>query len=201
VDEAVSPELIAATESVLESHGWTGLTADQIAEAAGINRVTLYRRGLSTATLLTATATAAVVEFRSLAAEALLQPGTASQRLDQLLKALYELADRHLALLAGLFDGPTAMFHLSRTRGDASAITRFEYTEPFERLLRDGITDGTLRSTNPREDAELIFNTAGWVYVHLRRSHGWSARRARPAVTRVSAAFVRHPVASASASP
>ena len=110
VDEAVSPELIAATESVLESHGWTGLTAEQIAEAAGINRVTLYRRGLSTATLLTATAAAVVIEFRSLAAEALVEPGSASQRLDQLLKALYELADRHLALLAGLFDGPTAMF-------------------------------------------------------------------------------------------
>ena len=40
-------------------------------------------------------------------------------------------------------------------------VSRLEYTEPFDRLLRDGKRDGTLASADPREDAELIFNTAG----------------------------------------
>ena len=65
-------------------------------------------------------------------------------------------------------------------------LTRFEYTDPFERLLTDGNIDGTLASGDPRVDAELIFNTAGWTYVHLRRSHEWDPGTARPAVTRIT---------------
>ena len=112
------------------------------------------------------------------------------QPIRPLLDALYQLADDHLALLAGLFDGPTAMFHLGGTADDAPILTRLEYTEPFERLLRDGNHDGTLLSDRPRQDAELIFNTAGWTYIHLRRSHQWSAHRARVAVTQVATAFI-----------
>jgi AcrR family transcriptional regulator len=186
----VAPELIAATEAVLDGHGWTGLTAELIADAAGINRVTLYRRGHTTAVLLTAAANEAAKEFERAALTALTRPGSAIERLRTLLDALYQLADDHLALLAGLFDGPTAMFHLGGTAGDAPILTRLEYTEPFERLLRDGDHDGTLHSDKPRQDAELIFNTAGWTYIHLRRSHQWSTHRARAAVTRVATAFI-----------
>jgi len=186
----VAPELIAATEAVLDGHGWAGLTAELVAEAAGINRVTLYRRGHTTAVLLAAAARQAATEFERAALTALTHPGSAIERIRTLLDALYQLADDHLALLAGLFDGPTAMFHLGGTADDAPILTRLEYTEPFERLLRDGNHDGTLHSDKPRQDAELIFNTAGWTYIHLRRSHQWSADRARAAVTRVATAFI-----------
>jgi AcrR family transcriptional regulator len=189
-----TPELVVATEAALERHGWGGLTAELVAEAAGLNRVTLYRRGHSTQQLLLAAAMAAADEFKHRAVEALTQSGTASERLQALLNTLYQLADDHLALLAGLYDGPTAVFHLTGGEHmDPDIATRFEYTEPFERLLLDGNNDGTLRSTNPREDAELLFNTAGWTYVHLRRSHGWSERKARKAVTRLVIAYVAIP--------
>jgi hypothetical protein len=64
-------------------------------------------------------------------------------------------------------------------------VSRLEYTEPFDRLLRDGKRDGTLASADPRGDAELIFNTAGWTYIHLRRSHRWKQKRVREAVRRI----------------
>jgi AcrR family transcriptional regulator len=189
-DAAVAPELIDAVERVLTAHGWSGTTAELIAEAAGLNRVTLYRRGLTKERLLAAAALAAGAEFQAAALPCLTAPGTASDRLTALLGALYELADRHLALLAGLYDGPAALFHMGGNPGDPTALTRFEYTAPFERLLHDGNTDGTLTSPHPTEDAELIFNTAGWTYIHLRRSHRWTSERARGAVTRISTAYV-----------
>lgn len=191
---AITPDLLDAVEQVVEKHGWAGTTAELIAEAAGINRTTLYRRGLTKEQLLAEAATAAAAEFRAAALAPLTNPGTARERLDQLLDALFDLADRHLGLLAGLYDGPTAMFHLNIGSSDPTALTRLEYTEPFARILYDGQADGTLTSTDPSEDGELIFNTAGWTYIHFRRSHGWTPARARAAVSRItSATFLSHP--------
>ena len=187
----VDPDLIRATEAVVDRHGWGRVTVELIAEAAGINRVTLYRRGLSTNHLLAAAAGAAAAEFQSRALEALTAPGSAAQRLDLLLDRLFRMADAHLALLAGLYDGPTAVFHLTGSADtDPLVITRLEYTEPFERLLRDGQHDGTLASDDPHGDAELIFNAAGWTYIHFRRSHSWPPHRARAAVMKLVNALV-----------
>ncbi len=181
--------LIDAAEAVLEERGWHGMTAELIAQEAGINRVTLYRNGHNAASLVTAAASAAAVEFRGAVLPALADGGTAEHRLTLLLEALFDVADRHLALLALLYDGPTAMFHLSDGGKAATTVTRFEYTEPFERVLRDGLADGTLASADPARDAELIFNAAGWTYVHLRRSHGHTRKRARSEVHRLIAAL------------
>jgi AcrR family transcriptional regulator len=182
-------DLVQAAESVLDRHGWHGMTAELIAEAAGINRVTLYRRGHNAATLVTAAAAAAAAEFREGALGALSDGGTARHRLTLLLDALFDVADRHLALLALLYDGPTAVFHLT-AGGSEAAVTRFEYTEPFERILRDGLADATLTTPDPSRDAELIFNVAGWTYVHMRRSHGQPADQARADLHRLIAALV-----------
>jgi AcrR family transcriptional regulator len=183
-------DLIAAAESVLDRHGLGSITAELIAEAAGINRVTLYRRGHTPHTLLAAAARAAAAEFREASLAPLIHHGSAQQRLHLLLDALFDLADRHLALLAVLYDGPTVVFHLT-DEGSGSPATRFEYSAPFERILQDGNTDGTLTSTDPAGDAELIFNVAGWTYVHLRRSHGKTPEAARTALRRLLEAYVQ----------
>jgi AcrR family transcriptional regulator len=181
-------DLVEAAESVLEQHGWHGLTLELIAEAAGINRVTLYRRGHNAGSLIAAAATSASQELRDGAWRALADAGSARERLVLLLDALFDVADRHPALLAMLYDGPTAVFHLSASSDAAS--TGFEFTEPFERILRDGLADGTLHSDDPAHDAELIFNAAGWTYVHMRRSHGHPPERARQDVHRLVGALV-----------
>lgn len=177
-----SPTLIAAVEAALSKHGLDGVTLEQIAAEAGLNRVTLYRRGHTRESLLTAAALAAAEEFRGAALPALTATIPARDRLALLADALFDLADQHLALLAGLFDGPTAVFHLATD--DHDALTRLEYTAPFARILTDGQADSTLGSEDPEEDAEVLFNLLGWTYIHLRRSHGWEPARARSAVLR-----------------
>jgi AcrR family transcriptional regulator len=174
--------LRAAVEAAIDEHRFDAVTLEQIAEHAGINRVTLYRRGHTREALLTETAAAAAAEFRDGALAALTHPGRAPERLGVLIDALFDLADRHLGLLAGLYDGPTAVFHLATD--DDDALTRLEYTEPFERILSDGAAEGTLDSQHPAEDAEVLFNLLGWTYIHLRRSHGWPPAQARHATLR-----------------
>lgn len=180
--EAPSHELRAAVERALDHRGLGAVTLEHIAAEAGVSRVTLYRRGHTREALLAEVALAASIEFRDAALPALTHHGTGAERLDLLIEALLDQADRHLALVSGLYDGPTAIFHLGIE--DRGALTRFEYTEPFERIIADGVADGTLTSADPTEDAEVLFNLIGWTYVHLRRSHGWSPARARPAVKR-----------------
>lgn len=174
--------LITAVEAAVSQHGLDAVTLEQIAAQAGLNRVTLYRRGHTRESLLTSAALAAAEEFRAAALPALTATVPARDRLALLTDALFDLADQHLALLAGLFDGPTAVFHLATD--DHDALTRLEYTAPFARILADGQVDGTLVSEDPDEDAEVLFNLLGWTYVHLRRSHGWEPEQARPAVLR-----------------
>jgi len=53
------------------------------------------------------------------------------------------------------------------------------FTESLERLLRDGIADGTLRPEDLRESATVLFNLVGWTYIHLRS--GIAGRRNAPA--------------------
>lgn len=185
MDTSISPGLRDAVDAVVDEHGWGGTTAELIASAAQVNRTTLYRHGFTRERLLVEAAVAAAADFRTATIGPLTAAGSAGQRMELLLDALYDLADDHLGLLAGLYDGPTAMFHLAIAESDAALVTRFEYTDPFERLLLDGNIDGTLHSTDPRTDAELIFNSAGWTYIHFRRSHQWESTITRAAVTRL----------------
>ena len=175
-------EILRAIETAVEKHGFATATLEDMATAMGLNRVTLYRRGYTREQLLVEVTTAAVEEFKAASLPALTGKGTAATRLRLLLDALCDLSDRHLALVAALYDGPTVAFHLSLD--DHEVLTRFEYTKPFERIIIDGLEDGTLQSDDPAEDAELLFNLVGWTYVHLRRSHGWSVERARAALFR-----------------
>ena len=48
--------------------------------------------------------------------------------------------------------------------------------------LRDGAADGSLRVVDARETATVLFNLAGWMYVHMRTGHGWPPDRAAKGV-------------------
>lgn len=70
-------------------------------------------------------------------------------------------------------------------RPDEDAV-RHTFTEPLERLLRDGAADGSLRKTDASETATVLLNLVGWTYVHLRAGRRWSPRRAKRATLRVA---------------
>jgi AcrR family transcriptional regulator len=171
--------ILAAARSAIERHGWRDATLERIADEAGLSRMTLHRHGVTRDAVLAALARAFEADYRGAMWPALTAPGTARERLEQALEALCDICDANLELLAALGEATRArIFH---EEGDA-VLTRSVFTEPVERLLRDGIADGSLKPADPAETATVLYNLVSHTYRHLRRGHGWPPERARRGV-------------------
>ncbi len=163
--------LIDATAAVVTRWGLSNVTLDRVAVEAGMSRATIYRRGVSREDLIAALTLEASDTYNRSMLPALSASGTARDRLELALRALCAAADDHLHLLAGMFLAHGEVFH--RPGPDALVVDVF--AEPFERLLRDGATDGTLRTLSPAITATVLFNLVGWAYIHLRAAHVWDS--------------------------
>lgn len=170
--------LLDATAASIARWGLGGTTLERIAVEAGLSRATVYRRQVSREDLVAALTARAAERFRTALWPALTGAGTAADRLRDALTATCEVADDYLDLLGGLFLAHGEVFH----KPGPDALTVDVFAEPYERLLRDGALDGTLRPVPATVTASVLFNTVGWGYVHLRASHRWEAGRAREAV-------------------
>jgi AcrR family transcriptional regulator len=170
----IDPRLLEAARRAFAAHGYANATLERIADEAGLSRVTLHRRGVSKDGLLAELVTRATDDYRRAMWPALTGEGTGAERLAQALKALCASAEEHMALLVALRAQSDAIFH----RDDEEALTRTVYTEPLEKLLREGAADGSLRDVDALETATVLFNLVGWTYIHLRTGHGWPPERA-----------------------
>ena len=174
---ALTPALLDAGRETFKKFGYQGATVERIAAEAGVSRVTLHRRKVSKDVLLVALAEEATAAYRAAMWPALTSEGLGAERLQAALEALCQSAEEHLELLVALRAQSDAIFHRENDRG----LTRSVFTEPLERLIRDGITDGSLRpDPDPVEMATVLFNLVGWTYIHLRTGHGWDPQRAAP---------------------
>ena len=185
------PALLDAAAAAIAEHGLGGATLERIAVAAGLSRVTLYRRGIDRAALVAGLARRAEDEFRERMWPIITATGTGATRLERALEALCDVAERHRHLLQAMA-GPAAdsVFH----EGGPQGFTRATWTDPLERLLRDGAADGSLRpDLPPRQTATVLFNLVGWTYLHLRSGHGWTPERARGATLDVALWGVAQP--------
>ncbi len=182
---AIDPRILPGARRAIELHGWQDATLERIAAEAGTSRMTLHRRGVTREGILAALAASLEEQYRSAMWPALTAPGDARARLEQALEALCGVVEDNLALVAALGDRPRdAIFHES---DDGTGLTRSVFTEPVERLLRDGAADGSLqRVADPAETATVLFNLIGWTYRHLRRNHGWSPERTRRGVLAIA---------------
>jgi AcrR family transcriptional regulator len=192
---AADPHILAAARQAIERHGWRDATLERIADEAGLSRMTLHRRGVTREAVLESLAQAFEVEYRGAMWPALTAPGSARERLEQALAALCDMCDANLGLLAALGESArSGIFHddAAIARGEhvpeaPGVLTRSVFTEPVERLLRDGAADGSLRAVeDPAETATVLFNLVGWTYRHLRRGHGWTPERARGGVLSIA---------------
>ena len=170
--------LLAAAREVFASHGYAGATLERIASRAGVSRVTLHRHGVSKDGLLAELVARATDDYRRAMWPALTGDGTGAERMRLALTALCDVAEENMALLVALRAQADAIFH----REEPEALTRSIFTEPLERLLRDGVADSSLRAVEPLETATVLFNLVGWTYIHLRTEHGWPPSRARDSV-------------------
>jgi AcrR family transcriptional regulator len=172
------PRLLEAARRTFAAHGYANATLERIAQEAGLSRVTLHRRGVSKDGLLAELVTRATDDYRRAMWPALTGEGTGAERLVQALEALCASAEEHMALLVALRAQSDAIFHRDE---EEEAMTRTVFTEPLEKLLRDGAADGSLRDVDPLETATVLFNLVGWTYIHLRTGHGWPPARAATA--------------------
>lgn len=170
--------LVDATAAAITRWGLNDVTLDRIAVEAGISRATIYRRGVSREDLIAALTLEAADTYSRAMLPALAGHGTARERLRSALEALCDTADEHLHLLAGMFLAHGEVFH----RPGPNALVVDVFAEPFERLLRDGAADGSLREVPPEVTATVLFNLVGWGYVHLRAAHFWEPGATRDAV-------------------
>ena len=170
----LDPRLLEAARRTFAAHGYANATLERIADEAGLSRVTLHRRGVSKDGLLAELVTRATDDYRRTMWPALTGEGTGAQRLAQALEALCAAAEEHMALLVALRAQSDGIFH----RDEDEALTRTVYTDPLEKLLREGAADGSLRDVDALETATVLFNLVGWTYIHLRTGHGWAPERA-----------------------
>jgi AcrR family transcriptional regulator len=176
---AADSKLLEGARRAFEQYGYARATLARIASEAGVSRVTLHRHGVTKDGLLAELVARATEDYRQLMWPALTGEGTGAERLTQALDALCEAAEAHMSLLVALRAQSDGVFHRP---GEEEVLTRSVFTEPLERLLRDGIADGSLREVEPLEAATVLFNLVGWTYVHMRTGHGWPPERARAAV-------------------
>jgi AcrR family transcriptional regulator len=174
----VDPCLIYATGAAIARWGLAGTTLNRIADEADMSRATFYRRRVSRGQLMAALADKAVETYRAALRPALTGTGSAAERLRAALEAMCATADRHLPLLSGIF-----VAHDEIVDPLGPEFLKAEvFTEPFERLLRDGVADGTLREVQPTITAAMLFNTVSWGYVRLRAAYSSDPETARQAV-------------------
>jgi len=165
----IDQTLLDATAAAITRWGLGEVTLDRVAAEAGMSRATIYRRGVTREQLVEALTIEAADTYTRAMLPALSAPGTARERLELALQALCDAADEHLHLLAGMFLAHGEVFH----QPGPEALVVDVFAEPFERLLRDGAADGTLRDLPPAITATALFNLIGWGYIHLRAAHHW----------------------------
>ena len=177
--------ILDGARRAIDRYGWQHATAERIAEEAGVSRVTLHRHGLTKEAILARLTKEAATRYREAMWPALTGPEPAAERLARALGTLCELAEENLGLLLALDAQANAtVFHEDR---DAEALTRDVFTEPLERLLRDGASEGGVRDLgDPLETATVLLNQVGWTYIHLRSGHRWNPERARRATVELA---------------
>jgi AcrR family transcriptional regulator len=177
-DSGPDERLVEAGRRTLRKFGYQGATVERIATEAGVSRVTLHRRGVTRQTILGTLTARAVDDYRARMWPALTGCGSARERMEAALEALCEAAEANLELLIALRSQADRVFH----EGGEEVMTQRVFTDPLERLLRDGTADGSLRAVDARETATVLFNLVGWTYVHMRTGHGWPPERAAQGV-------------------
>jgi AcrR family transcriptional regulator len=175
----VPAHIVDAARHVLAQDGLAAATLERISAAAGVSRMTLHRRGVSKLDILAALTAQLEADYQRAMWPALVSPGTAKERLRDALELLCGVTERNLAMLDALSaSSRDAIYHES----GAGALTRKVFVEPLERLLLDGIADGSLAAVDAQETATVLFNLVGHTYRHLRSGHRWNVKRARDAV-------------------
>lgn len=135
--------------------------------------MTLHRHGATVDDMLVAVLVRVTDELRGALWPVLTGPGAAASRLRTAFETLCRTCEQNAGVMAAMYGVPARP-----VPGRPGRTTSLEFIEPFERLLRDGVLDGSLRSADSRRDATLAVNAAIWAYLQMRRAHRWAREEA-----------------------
>jgi len=171
--------VIEGARRAIATGGWQSTTLTRIAEEAGVSRMTLHRRGLGREEIFALLARDYENAFRSALWPCVTARGSGAERLEATLVAVCEVTEDHLSFLAALDEEADRRFFHER---DDEVHSREGYIGPIERLLADGIADGSFRRCEIEETATVLVNAVDRTYRHLRRAHDWDPERSRAAL-------------------
>jgi AcrR family transcriptional regulator len=172
--------VIEGARRAIAAGGWQSATLTRIAEEAGVSRMTLHRRGLGRDEIFALLARDYEEAFRAALWPSVTARGSGAERLEATLLAVCAVTEDHLDFLAALDEEADRRFFHEATD---EVHSREGFIGPLERLLLDGIGDGSIRGgIESEETATVLVNACDRTYRHLRRAHDWSAERARGAI-------------------
>jgi AcrR family transcriptional regulator len=172
----LGPDRLDRLRDHLRDRDWREVTTEELAQAAGVSRMTLHRRGIGKAVVLAQLGRLLETEYHEALLPALVSTAPGVQRLRLALEALCGVSERYLGVLEALGGATAVVFH---DEGDGPVLTRVTFTDGLRRILEDGVADGSLRAEDPLEMATLLFNATGWTYRHMRTGHRWEPEHAR----------------------
>jgi AcrR family transcriptional regulator len=181
VASSLDPAVLTLIRKRLATRDWRSVTVAELAEAAGLSRMTLHRRGITKEQVLAQLGARLEAEYREAMFAALTASGSARERLREALCAICTVDERYLGVLGALAGGLETVFHEDGEQ-DEPVLTRAAFTDGLRRLLEDGAQDGSIAVADPVQTATLVFNAVGHTYRHMRTGHRWAAEVARERV-------------------
>jgi TetR/AcrR family transcriptional regulator len=146
VPEGIAERLEAAAR-VFADHGFDQTRIEDLAEATGIPRATLYYYFAGKEDILAWLLRRMLADISEAVAGAVAGPGTAAERMEAVVRATVEVTARHPATCRAL------MADLGRAGRipDIAAAIQAAFHQPVRRLLAEGEADGTLRPVGDPE--------------------------------------------------
>jgi AcrR family transcriptional regulator len=156
-------ERLEAAAVVFADHGFDQTRIEQLAEATGIPRATLYYYFAGKEDILAWLLRRMLAEMAEAVAAAAAGPGTARQRLEAVLRAKVEVQARHPAT------GRALMADLGRAGRipEIAAAIQAAFHQPVRRLLAEGEADGSLRPVgDPETTASAVYGAITMAGAH-----------------------------------
>ena len=142
-------ERLEAAARVFADHGFDQTRIEDLAEATGIPRATLYYHFAGKEDILAWLLRRMLAEMAEAVATAAARPGTARHRMEAVIRAKIDVMARHPATCRAL------MADLGRAGRipEIAAAIQAAFHHPVRRLLAEGEADGTLRPVGDPETA------------------------------------------------
>lgn len=181
----LEPQILDAAREAVVKHGYVGLSLERIAAEAGLSRVTLHRRGFTTEEIFDELVERGMTEQREALWPVLAAEGSGAERLRLALETILGRCEEDLDVLLAISAQSDVRRHLEG--GPAAKARRITsagrvLVDPLQVLIREGVTDGSLREVDPDAQAVLLLVSVAATYVRLRTAFGMPAKPAQQMV-------------------